>query len=100
MASGDHSPPAAKCRKLDTNWTRLKCNFASEVSRRQYADKATADVVFTFVGSTERVSAHKSVLSNASKVFRRLLYDPQTDDDGEVLLDDISIEAFKTVLQF
>lgn len=108
MSTNDDQAPPAKQRKLDADSSvngrkakakRIEYSYASKVSRRLYWDTETADVFFTFEDSSERVSAHRCVLANASKVFRALLYGEEA-PKGDVLLSDTPTEAFKIVLKF
>lgn len=79
--------------------THNESNYITEVSRRLYLDKDTADVIFTFEDSNERIAAHRCILANASEVFHRLLYGPMATNE-DIPLGETPTEAFKTVLQF
>lgn len=93
MANNQHMDSNANVPKL------MKNEYASEVSRRQYMNARTADVFFTFDNSDERIPAHKSVLSAASKVFDAMFYGPMA-VNGDVRLPGKSPEAFKHFLKF
>lgn len=109
METNGNGPPA-KIPKQTTNpgegkstdqSARVKCSYASEMFRRQYLNERTADVFFTFEGSSERVPAHKLILSSASNVFDRMFYGPSSSaSGGDILIVGYSPKAFKDFLQF
>lgn len=90
---------SAEHKTMNDETILQKNGYASEVSRRQYLNKRTADVFFTFDNSNERVPAHKSVLAAASEVFDRMFYGPMA-MSGDVSLPGKAPEAFKNLLQF
>lgn len=64
-----------------------------------YLDSKTSDVCFVFSTETERVSAHKCILSIVSPVFDAMFYGSMIEKD-DVLIVDASAAAFKEFLQF
>lgn len=78
---------------------RIKCSSASEAFNDLYLNERTADVFFTFEGSTERIPAHKAILSFNSSVFDQIFFGPSA-VSGDILVARHSPEAFKDFLQF
>lgn len=77
--------------------------FNNESVRRAteklYLDVTTADVYFTFgANPSEKVAAHKAILSVGSAVFQTMFYGSLI-EKGDIPIVDASISAFKEFLQ-
>lgn len=64
-----------------------------------YLDPRTSDVCFVFSEDTDRVPAHKCILSIVSPVFDAMFYGSMI-EKGDVLIVDASASAFREFLQF
>lgn len=79
-------------------------NFPSEVfssiGQKLYLKSRKADVHFIFEsnGNSERVPAHKILLSSASEVFDAMFYG-SLKEQGDIKIVDASAEAFKQFLR-
>lgn len=72
---------------------------ASSIGAKLYLDAKMADVKFVFKNCTEFVVAHKIVLSVGSPVFDTMFYG-SLPEEGDILIVDASLEAFKQFIQF
>lgn len=97
----EEAPPAKRPRVEEENWAASKNNCAPKVGRELYLDKKTADVYFICgtESESERIPAHKYVLSKSSPVFAAMFYGPNA-EEGDKKLIPTPPEAFKDFLQF
>lgn len=104
--TNEYIPPAKAQKQLahsdgsESNDIRVKCGYASEIFQRQYLNEHRADVFFTFDGSSDRVPAHKFILSLASTVFDQMFYGSSAVGSGDMPIVGYSPEVFKDFLQF
>lgn len=70
----------------------------SKIGKKLYLNSEKADVYFLFE-STERVPAHKILLSSASDVFEAMFYG-SLKEEKDIKIVDVSAEAFKDFLKF
>lgn len=70
----------------------------SKIGKKLYLNSEKADVYFLFE-STERVPAHKILLSSASEVFEAMFYG-LLKEENDIKIVDVSAEAFKDFLKF
>lgn len=83
--------------KMDFEFNNESVCRATE---KLYLDVTTADVYFTFgANPSEKVAAHKAILSVGSAVFQAMFYG-ELKEKGDVKIVDASISAFKEFLQF
>lgn len=74
----------------------------SNGSEKLYLNSRTADVHFAFPSEcdeSERISAHKCILSAISPAFDAMFYGPNQ-REGDIAITDASPDAFKQFLQF
>lgn len=104
-----NKPPrgATKTSKTDDNTTALEPPKIRSISSRckdiggiYHAETADVNFVFDVNGNEELVPVHKYILSAHSPVFRRMFYESELKEGGEIRLNDTTIDAFIYFLEF